>query len=456
MDVEFLSRVQFGLTAGFHYIYPPMSIGLALILVIMEGMYLKTRDPLYERMTKFWVKVFALTFSLGVATGLVQIFAFGTNWAAYSRYVGDVFGSALAAEGIFAFFLESGFLALLLFGWDKVGPKMHFFSTIMVAAGSHFSAIWIIAANSWMQTPAGYKIVGEGATAHAVVTDFWVMILNHSTIDRLVLSILGCWLTGSFLVISISAFYLLKKRHRVFAERSMHVALTVAAIVIVLQLFSADSTARGVAKNQPIKLAAMEATYKTTPGTPLYLGGIVDKETQTVKGIAIPNLLSFLVYHDFKTPVPGLDQYPKELWPNVAVVFQTYHAMIAMWSVMFVLAGLAFYQWRRKRLADCKWLLRGLIFAVACPHIANFCGWCTAEIGRQPWVVYGLLKTSDGLSKNIQASQVMGSLIMFVVMYTLLFVLFIYLLDRKIKEGPHDVDMETHKDFLHTTPHEVL
>lgn len=452
MDVEMLSRIQFGLTSGFHYIYPPMSIGLALLLVIMEALYLKTKDVLYEKMVKFWVKVFALTFSLGVATGLVQVFAFGTNWASYSRYVGDVFGSALAAEGIFAFFLESGFLALLLFGWDRVGPKMHFFSTLMVALGSHFSAIWIIAANSWMQTPAGYQIVGSGTEAHAVVTNFWEMVINHSTLDRLTHSVLGCWLTGAFLVISISAFYMLKKRHRPFAERSMHVALLVAACVILLQLVSGDSSARGVAKNQPIKLAAMEAVYTTTEGgTPLYLGGIVDKTNQTVKGIAVPDMLSMLIYHDTTTPVAGLDQYSEDLWPNVAVVFQTYHAMIAMWTLMCMLALLSFIQWRRRKLADSRWLLRALVISAVLPHIANFCGWCTAEIGRQPWVVQGLLKTSEGLSKNIQASQVWGSLIMFSVMYTLLFSLFIYLLDRKIKEGPQDLEMESHRDFLHST-----
>src|SRR5271169_2073868 len=218
MDVLTLSRIQFAATISFHYIYPPLSIGLGVMLVIMEAAWLKTKNPVYHQMARFWTKVFALTFAIGVATGIVMEFEFGTNWATYSRFVGDVFGSALAAEGIFAFFLESGFLAVLLFGWDKVGRKLHFFSTCMVALGAHFSAIWIVAANSWMQTPAGYKIVGNGADARAVLTDFWEMLFNPSSVDRLIHVILGCWLSGIFLVVSISAYYYLKQIHLPFAR----------------------------------------------------------------------------------------------------------------------------------------------------------------------------------------------------------------------------------------------
>src|SRR6185312_6984677 len=210
MEVEILARMQFAFTIMFHYIYPPLSIGLGLCLVFMEAIFLKTRDPLYLNMAKFWTKIFALTFSLGVATGIVMEFEFGTNWSTYSRYVGDVFGSALAAEGVFAFFLESGFLAILLFGWDRVGKKMHFFATLMVCLGAHFSAIWIIVANSWMQTPAGFHIVGEGLSARAEITDFWAMVFNPSSVDRLLHSVIGAWLAGAFLVISVGAYYILK------------------------------------------------------------------------------------------------------------------------------------------------------------------------------------------------------------------------------------------------------
>src|SRR5690242_18293325 len=210
MDVEILARFQFALTIMFHYIYPPLSIGLGVMLVLMEGRYLITGEPRYLELAKFWTKVFALTFAIGVATGIVMEFEFGTNWATYSRYVGDVFGSALAAEGVFAFFLESGFLAILLFGWNKVGPKFHFFATVMVCLGAHFSAIWIVVANSWMQTPAGYQIEGEGLNARAIITDFWSMVLNPSSMDRLFHTVIGAWLAGAFLVISVAAYYMLK------------------------------------------------------------------------------------------------------------------------------------------------------------------------------------------------------------------------------------------------------
>src|SRR6516164_9264415 len=230
MDVLTLSRIQFGATIGFHYIYPPLSIGLGVMLVIMEACWLKTKNDVYHQMAKFWTNVFALTFALGVATGIVMEFEFGTNWATYSRFVGDIFGSALAAEGIFAFFLESGFLAVLLFGWDKVSRKVHFFATCMVCLGAHFSAVWIIVANSFMQTPRGYHIVNQGLRSRAEVTNFWEMVLSPSTGDRLFHTLCGAWQAGAFLVVSVSAFYLLKRKHVDFARRSLQIGLIVALI----------------------------------------------------------------------------------------------------------------------------------------------------------------------------------------------------------------------------------
>ena len=246
-------------------------------------------------MARFWTKIFALTFAIGVATGIVMEFEFGTNWATYSRFVGDVFGSALAAEGIFAFFLESGFLAVLLFGWDKVSRKLHFFSTCMVCLGAHFSAVWIIVANSWMQTPAGYHIVGQGMHARAEITDFWQVVFNPSSMDRLFHTLCGAWQAGAFLVVSVSAWYLLKKRHLDFARASLRIGLIVALIASLLQFVSGDSSARGVAKNQPAKLAAFEGLYNTTSNAPLTLVGYVDEKNEKVVGLQCPGMLSWLV-----------------------------------------------------------------------------------------------------------------------------------------------------------------
>ncbi len=441
MDVEILSRLQFAFTIAFHYIYPPLSIGLGIIMVVMEGMYLKTKDKFYENMTKFWVKVFALTFAIGVASGIVMEFEFGTNWATYSRYVGDVFGSALAAEGIFAFFLESGFLAVLVFGWDKVGPKMHFFSTLMVSLGSMFSAVWIVIANSWMQTPAGFHIVGEGMEARAEITDFWELVFNPSSMERLSHVLSGCWLAGAFLVISIAAYYIIKNRHIRFAVSSLKIALVIAAIASLLQLFTGHQSAVGVSKNQPAKLAAMEAVFDSQEDAPLYLFGWVNDQRQEVKfGIAIPGLLSYLIGFNPKTQVIGLNEFPEDERPPVNIVFQAYHLMVAVGFALIAISLLGVFFWWRGTLFKKKWLLWIFVFSVLLPQIANQVGWITAEVGRQPWIVYGLMRTSEGISKAVEAGQVLFSLILFTIIYLFLFLLFLYLLNEKIKHGPDDPD----------------
>jgi len=441
MDVEILARLQFAFTIAFHYIYPPLSIGLGVIMVIMEGMYLKTKNPLYEKMTKFWVKVFALTFAIGVATGIVMEFEFGTNWATYSRYVGDVFGSALAAEGIFAFFLESGFLAILVFGWDKVKPPMHFFSTLMVALGAMFSAVWIVVANSWMQTPAGFHIVGEGMNARAEITDFWELVFNPSSVDRLLHTISGAWLAGAFLVISVAAYYLLKKRHLQFAKSSIKIALVVAGFASLFQLLTGHHSAVGIHENQPAKLAAMEAVFDDQANAPIYLFGWVNEENQNVNfGIAIPGMLSYLISGTTEQKVAGLNSTPEDERPPVNIVFQTYHLMVAIGFSLIGISLFGLFFWWRGTLFEKKWMLWVFVLSVLGPQIANQVGWITAEVGRQPWIVYGILKTSEGLSKAVEAGQVWFSLILFTIIYLFLFVLFIYLLNEKIQHGPEGVD----------------
>ena len=441
MDVLTLSRIQFGATIAFHYLYPPLSIGLGVMLVIMEGLWLKTKNPIYHQMARFWTKVFALTFAIGVATGIVMEFEFGTNWATYSRFVGDVFGSALAAEGIFAFFLESGFLAVLLFGWDKVGRKMHFFSTCMVCLGAHFSAVWIVVANSWMQTPTGYHIVGTGMHARAEVTDFWQVVFNPSMVDRLSHTICGAWQAGAFLVISVSAWYLLKRKHLDFARASLKVGLSVALVASLLQAVTGHTSAQGVGKNQPAKLAAFEGLYETTSNAPLTLAGYVDEKNEKVVGIQVRGLLSFLDHNNFRAPVTGLDAFPKEDRPPVEASFLFFHGMVAIGFTLIAIAALGFLYFRHGSLHERRWLLWILVFSVLGPQLANQLGWFAAEVGRQPWIVYGIMRTPEGLSKVVQANVVLTSLILFTFIYFLLFAVFIYLLNDKIQHGPHDDDL---------------
>ncbi|MDD4050598.1 MAG: cytochrome ubiquinol oxidase subunit I [candidate division Zixibacteria bacterium] len=436
MDVGLLSRIQFGLTIGFHYIFPPLSIGLGLILVIMEGTYLRTKNSLYHEMTRFWVKIFGLIFALGAATGIVMEFQFGTNWATYSRFVGDVFGSALAAEGIFAFFLESGFLAILLFGWDRVSARMHFVATVMVALGAHFSAIWIVVANSWQQTPAGHHIVGMGETARAEIVDFWQMLLNPSTLDRVSHVFMGAWQAGAFFVLSVSAFYLLRKKHLDFARASMKIALIVALVGSLGQLATGHMSARTVAVTQPAKLAAFEGHYPASAPAGMYLFGWVDDEQGKTTGLQIPGFLSWLVYFDAAAPVTGLEAFPPNDRPPVNPVFQSYHLMVGIGMILIALALGGLFFWWRRRLFEMTWFLWIFVFSVLLPQIANQMGWFSAEVGRQPWIVYGLLRTAEGVSKSVTPGDVIASIVMFLLVYILLFILFIYHLNEKIQRGP--------------------
>jgi cytochrome d ubiquinol oxidase subunit I len=482
MDPEILARIQFAFTAAFHYLFPPLSIGLGVCLVIMEAIWLKTGNILYHNMARYWTRVFALTFAIGVASGIVLEFEFGTNWATYSRFVGDIFGSALAAEGIFAFFLESGFLAILLFGWNKVGPKMHFFSTCMVCAGAHFSAVWIVVANSWMQTPAGFHLertVDGVATklppgyiiqpedfgsVRAVVDNFWAMVFNPSSMERLSHVLMGCWMAGAFLVVSVSAYYLLRNRHVEFARASMKVGLIVASFATIMQLVTGSISASGVTVNQPVKLAAMEGVFETKEYTPMAIIGYVDMQTEETVALKIPGLLSFLANNNFKEPVTGLKDLPSDeflqarypdataeelpgirrnYWPNVPVVFQMYHLMISIGMAMIGLIAVALFMWWKGWLFRTDlWISRAmlvvLIFSVLGPQIANQAGWFTAEMGRQPWVVYDMLKTSEGISQVVTANQIVASIVMFLFVYSLLFLVFIYLLNRKIQHGPDE------------------
>ena len=310
--------------------------------------------------------------------------------------MGDVFGSALAAEGIFAFFLESGFLAILLFGWDKVKPRTHFISTVLVCLGAHFSAIWIVVANSWQQTPTGHHIVGTGLEARAEIVDFWQVVFNPSFIDRITHVYMGCWQAGAFLVLSVSAFYLLRNKHSDFAKASMKIAVVVALLSSLGQLATGSMSAETLAETQPAKLAAYEGHFPASAPAGMYILGWVDEEKAEVSGIEIPGMLSWLLYGDTEAPVTGLEASPEEDRPPVNPVFQSYHLMVAIGMLLIGLSVLAvLFAWWKDRLFTTRWFLWMLVFSVLLPQLANQLGWFSAEVGRQPWIVYGLLRTED-------------------------------------------------------------
>jgi cytochrome bd ubiquinol oxidase subunit I len=446
VDPEFLSRVQFALTASFHFIFPPLSMGLGLMLLVVSGAYLRTKDPKWRQLAFFWTKVYGLIFALGVATGVVQEFEFGMNWADYSRFVGNVFGSLLAAEGVFAFFLEGGFLGLMLFGGNRLGPKLWFGATLMVVIGAHFSALWIIMANSWMQTPAGFTIAETPAPARAVMTDFWQVVFTPSFMPRLLHVFFASWTAGAALMMSVSAWYILKSRHLELAKANMKLALP-AFILFSCGTFFAfgPQQALEVTHYQPLKLASMEGLWQSTSCAPLYLVGWVDEATQTTTGISIPCLLSVLAYLNPQATVQGIDSFAPAPTPPINLLFQVYHVMFDLGSLFVpigLLAGLLYV--RKRRLYTTRWMLWILVITVFFVETAIIAGWWTAEVGRQPWVVYDVLATAEGVSPNLAAGEVVFTLGSFVGLYAILLALFLYLLNAKIQQGPEPLeDVET-------------
>ena len=450
MTTEMLHRIQFGLTISFHFIFPPMSLGVGLVLIIFGVKSVRTKDPKWRQLSMFWVRIYGLIFAIGIATGIVQEFEFGTNWADYSRFVGNIFGSLLAAEGIFAFMLEGGFLGLMLFGGSKLGNKMWLFATTMVVAGATLSATWIVMANSWMQTPQGYEIKDVGYGDQAFMTSFREVVFTPSFGPRILHLIAACWMVGTSLVISVAAYYLLKKRHVELAKTMIRVALPIFTVLAVLQvvLFGANQAIE-VTNQQPEKLAAMEGLYESTTCAPMYIIGWTDPDNETTTGISIPCLLSFLSYQDPQAEVTGLEAFPKDEWANASLVFQVYHLMIDLGMLFIAIGGLACILWIWKRkLWDQRWMLWILVSSIVLTEIATLSGWWTAEFGRQPWVVWQVLKTAGAESPNVTFSQVAFSIGMFVVLYAIVFAMFISLLNRMIQQGPPEPEEEGASESL--------
>ncbi len=483
MDVVLLSRLQFAFTIMFHYIFPPLTIGLGIILAYLETRYYLTKKPIFAIACQFWTKIFVLNFAIGVSSGIVMEFQFGTNWATYSRFVGDVFGSALAAEGIFAFFLESGFLAVVAFGRERVSAGLYLFSMYMVALGSVFSSVWIVVANSWQQTPAGHHIVDilragtlpDGSTGmipwvvdgvlqrRAEIVNFWDLVFNPTTVQRLSHVLLGCAAVGAFFILSISAYYILSNKHKEFARHSFNGALLFGLAASLGLGMNGHTQAQNMYKYQPAKLAAFEGHFKTGPADLNLIGWPNAKEERIDYELSVPGGLSFMVFDDltFSKQVVGLDRFKPEDRPPLLIPFFSWRAMVGLGGLMIGLCGLGLYFNIRKTITEKRWILWSFVFAIGFVIIANQSGWISAEVGRQPWTVHPPivwnedgsdlitgpdgyyqydetqgLRTADSVSAAVSVSEAQTSLILFTILYLSLAAVWILVLDRKIRTGP--------------------
>jgi cytochrome d ubiquinol oxidase subunit I len=478
------------MTAFYHFLFVPLTLGLAFIIAILKTIYLKNRDKKYDRLAMFLMKLFAINFAVGVATGLTMEFEFGTNWFTYSKFVGDIFGAPLAIEGLMAFFLESTFIGLFLFGKERVSEKMHTFAAWMVALGSTLSALWILIANSWMQTPAGYKIVETPQGVKAVLTDFWEAVINHTTVFRFLHCVDAGYIVGGFFVMGIMAFYLLKNRETEIAKIGLKFSVIFTAVVSVLQIIFGDIHGYQVTHGQPLKMAMMEGKWETEKGASLDLFGIIDQDKQETKVLLkVPYLLSILSFHDSKAEfkgikdlikeyrqiseeaknkIPVLEQKLKQIelqgasekeienlkselalakanaraynidfkdLPSVALVFTTFHIMVYLgfFSAFVTLWGL--YLLKKGTLYTNRAFLWTVLLSIPLPYIATEFGWIAAEVGRQPWLVQGVLLTKDGVSFH-PTGNVWFSLIFFTLIYTGIFIVFLYAMIKAVKKGP--------------------
>lgn len=440
MDAILLARLQFALTVGFHFLFPPTTLALSLVIVVLETRRLRKieRDSvLHLELSRFLVRLLALVFVLGTATGIVMEFSFGNNWAEYSRLVGDIFGAPLAAEGIFAFFLESVFLGILVFARQKVSPRAYWWSAVAVCAGAHLSGLWIIIANSWMQTPDGFAMVA----GRAVLIDFWRAAFNHSTLIRFLHTVLASWITGALLLAAIAAFWLLKGRFRGHGLALMRISLTLFAFASLLQLGSGHAHSLQVARQQPVKMAAFEALWDTRPQAPVALWAIPDAKNERNRFfVGIPGLLSFLIHGRTGTPVKGLKEFPKAERPPLALTFFSYHVMFLLGFLFIAFSWSGFFLLIKRRIENARWYLTALLFGAPLGYLACETGWIAAEVGRQPWAVYGILRTTQAASTVVSAGEVLFSLLLFTCLYALLLVLFLKILFKIIRLGPTAVE----------------
>ncbi|MEE8301188.1 MAG: cytochrome ubiquinol oxidase subunit I [Candidatus Tectomicrobia bacterium] len=438
-DALLYDRLQFALTAMFHYLFPQLTMGLALLILYLKSRALWSGDEHYNDAARFWIKIFALSFAFGVVTGIPLEFQFGTNWAKFSTFAGGVIGQTLAMEGTFAFFLESSFLGMLLFGEKKFGPRVHWFTSLMLFLGSWLSAYFIIATNAWMQHPVAYTVADDGRVH---VNSLWGLLTNPWIRWQLAHNMTGAVATASFVMAGVGAYYLLSGVHLSYAKTFLRTGIVAASLASVLLNYpTGHESARQVFTHKPVAGAAMEGLFRTERGAGLTLVGQPNMETLTIDNpLTVPMALSVLVYDDLWAEVKGLDAFPKEDWPdNIPLLYYSYHIMAGLGTIFAAIMVPAVFLLWRGQLFRTRWMLWIIMFTTPFPYIANTAGWMTAELGRQPWLVYGLLRTSEGISPLVHSGNVLLTLIGFMGIYFLLGLLFLFLFFETVYHGPAPV-----------------
>ena len=446
-DALILARIQFAFTVSFHFLFPAFTIGLASFLAVLEGLWLKTGKQVFLDLFKFWVKIFAVTFAMGVVSGIVMSYQFGTNWSVFSDKTGPVLGPLMAYEVLSAFFLEAGFLGVMLFGMERVGKKLHFAATCMVALGTFFSAFWILSVNSWMQTPVGYEI---GANGQFLPGPSWLdIVFNPSFPYRLMHTVLAAYLTTAFIVGGVGAWHLLKDKANNHARVMFSMAMWMAALVVPVQIFVGDAHGLNTLEHQPVKVMAMEGHYESHPdGAPLYLFGIPNEEEQKLDyAVGIPKLSSLILKHEWDAPMQGLDTVPDEDQPPVGMVFWAFRVMVGIGFAMLGVGLWSLLARARGKLYDWSWLHRAALVMGPSGLIAVLAGWITTEVGRQPWTVYGLLRTADSASP-LDAPAVGASLLAFIIVYFAVFGVGVWYILRLMVKPPQpgEKDVKSEED----------
>ncbi len=435
-DTLAIHRLQFAFTVTFHYLFPQLTMGLALLIVILKTVALRTGDDHYNRAARFWGKIFGINFVLGVVTGIPMEFQFGTNWAQFSRAAGGVVGQTLAMEGVFSFFLESSFLGLFLFGEKRLGPKSHWLSAFLVFLGSWLSGYFIIATDAWMQHPVGYALGPAGEIQLASAS---ALLFNRWALWQYAHNMIGAVQTACFVMAAVGAFYLLSGRHEVYGRTFVRVAVIVGVVASIAQVYpTGDAQGKMIAHHQPVTLAAMEGLFQTQQGAPLAILGQPDMQKKRLDNpLIVPRMLSFLTYRRWTAEVRGLDRFPEQDWPDkILLLYYSYHVMVGLGTIFIaVMLVAAVLLWKR-RLYSARWMLWVLMLCLPFPYIANTAGWITAEVGRQPWLIYGLMRTPAGVSPQVSSGNAWFTIIGFMGMYTVLAILFLFLVYREIEQGP--------------------